>query len=104
MFDGSWWRCADLGQPVLSCVMQSHVKWLRLICGALWWWLQRIGGKRSTSICRVVGQILLQMNGRVAYFIDHTQHIYSFSRIHCVLNLEPIDENVFPLPLDEPHY
>lgn len=104
MFDGSWWRCADLGQPVLSRVMQSHVKWLRLICGALWWWLQRIGGKRSTSICRVVGQILLQMNGRVAYFIDHTQHIYSFSRIHCVLNFEPIDENVFPLPLDEPHY
>lgn len=33
-----------------------------------------------------------------------TQHIYSFSRIHCVLNFEPIDENVFPLPLDEPHY
>lgn len=64
-----------LGQPVLSCVMQSHVKWLRLICGALWWWLQRIGRKRSTSICRVVEQILLQMNERVAYFIDHTAHL-----------------------------
>lgn len=42
----------------------------------------------------------------MAWFIDHTQHVYSFSRIHFELNFEPtdIDENIFSLPLDEPCY
>lgn len=52
------------------------------------------------------GQILLQMNENMALFIDHTQHVYAFARIHFELRFEPIgiDENVFSLPLDEPQY
>lgn len=103
-----WWVpvevCCLLGN--MSSPVSCNCRWQCLTYGAVWRMLWRTERKRSTNICREVEQILLQMKESMAWFIDHTQCVYSFSRIHFGLHSEPtdIDEDVFSLPLDEPCY